>query len=83
MLYGSPGRSLALEIATRLGLNSAVVTSAREKLSAREAQLAEHLAEIDHDMRALEHEQRLVARERESSSAPTRGCVNGKGAAAA
>ena len=66
LLYGSPGRSLALEIATRLGLPESVVSSARQKLSAREAQLAEHLAKIDKDMRALEHEQRLVARERES-----------------
>ncbi|HEY7286814.1 MAG TPA: Smr/MutS family protein, partial [Vicinamibacterales bacterium] len=66
LLYGSPGRSLALEIAARLGLSEAVVSSARENLSAREAQLAEHLAKIDRDMRALEHEQRLVARERES-----------------
>jgi DNA mismatch repair protein MutS2 len=66
LLYGSPGRSLALEIAARLGLPESVVTSAREKLSAREAQLAEHLAKIDKDMRALEHEQRLVARERAS-----------------
>ena len=66
LLYGSPGRSLALEIAGRLGLNPSVVAAARENLSAREAQLAEHLAKIDHDMRALEHEQRLAARERET-----------------
>jgi DNA mismatch repair protein MutS2 len=66
LIYGSPGRSLALEIATRLGLNASVVTAARENLSAREAQLAEHLAKIDRDMRALEHEQRLAARERET-----------------
>ena len=65
LLYGSPGRSLALEIAGRLGLNPAVVAFARENLSAREAQLAEHLAKIDRDMRALEHEHRLAARERE------------------
>jgi len=66
LIYGSPGRSLALEIAARLGLNPSVVAAARENLSAREAQLAEHLAKIDHDMRALEHEQRLAARERET-----------------
>ena len=66
LLYGSPGRSLALEIAGRLGLNPSVVAAARENLTAREAQLAEHLAKIDHDMRALEHEQRLVTRERET-----------------
>jgi DNA mismatch repair protein MutS2 len=66
LLYGSPGRSLALEIAARLGLNGSVVDAARQNLSVREAQLAEHLAKIDRDMRALEHEQRLVARERET-----------------
>lgn len=68
LLYGSPGRSLALEIAARLGLNPAVVAAARDNLSAREAQLAEHLAKIDRDMRALEHEQRLATRERETLS---------------
>jgi DNA mismatch repair protein MutS2 len=66
LIYGSPGRSLALEIAGRLGLNPSVVASARENLTAREAQLSEHLAKIDHDMRALEHEQRLATRERET-----------------
>src|SRR4051794_5578987 len=66
LIYSSPGRSLALEIAARLGLNPSVVAAARDNLSAREAQLAEHLARIDHDMRALEHEHRLAARERET-----------------
>ncbi len=66
LIYGSPGRSLALEIAGRLGLNPDVVAAARDNLSAREAQLAEHLAKIDRDMRALEHEHRLAARERET-----------------
>jgi DNA mismatch repair protein MutS2 len=69
LIYGSPGRSLALEIAGRLGLNPSVVAAARENLSAREAQLAEHLAKIDHDMRALEHEHRLAARERDTLKA--------------
>ncbi len=64
LLYGSPGRSLALEVASRLGLASSIVAAARQNLSAREAQLAEHLAKIDKDMRALEHEKRLVAHER-------------------
>jgi DNA mismatch repair protein MutS2 len=66
LIYGTPGRSLALEIAGRLGLNPAVVAAARENLSAREAQLAEHLAKIDRDMRALEHEHRLATKERET-----------------
>ena len=69
LMYGTPGRSLALEIAARLGLNPSVVAAARENLTAREAQLAEHLAKIDRDMRALEHEQRLLSRERETLEA--------------
>jgi DNA mismatch repair protein MutS2 len=64
--YGSPGRSLALEMAGRLGLNGTIVDNARKNLSQREAQLAEHLAKVDSDLRALEHERRLVKREREA-----------------
>ena len=64
--YGTPGRSLALEIAGRLGLNQAILDNARGNVSAREALLAEHLAQIDADLRHLDHERRLVARERES-----------------
>ena len=69
LVYGSAGRSLALEIAARLGLNPSVVAAARQNVSAREAQLAEHLAKIDHDMRALEHEHRLATRERQTLEA--------------
>jgi DNA mismatch repair protein MutS2 len=69
LLYGSPGRSLALEIAARLGLSPSVIAAARNNLSAREAQLAEHLAKIDHDIRALEHDRRIAARERETLEA--------------
>jgi DNA mismatch repair protein MutS2 len=69
LLYGSPGRSLALEIAARLGLSPSVVAAARQNLSAREAQLAEHLAKIDRDLRSLEHEHRLASRERETLEA--------------
>jgi DNA mismatch repair protein MutS2 len=69
LVYGSAGRSLALEIAARLGLNPSVVAAARQNVSAREAQLAEHLAKIDHDLRALEHEHRLATRERQTLDA--------------
>ena len=73
LIYGSPGRSLALEIAARIGLDPTVVANARRNLSAREAQLAEHLAKMDHDMRELEHEHRLAARERETLEQTTAG----------
>jgi DNA mismatch repair protein MutS2 len=69
LVYGSPGRSLALEVAGRLGLGPSVLEAARRNISAREAQLAEHLAKIDRDLRALEHQQRLAARERETLEA--------------
>jgi DNA mismatch repair protein MutS2 len=69
LIYGSPGRSLALEIAARLGLAASIVVAARQNLSEREAQLAEHLAKIDKEVRTLEHEQRLVAHEREALGA--------------
>jgi DNA mismatch repair protein MutS2 len=69
LIYGAPGRSLALEIAARLGLPAAVIDTAREYRSAREAQLAEHLARLDQDMNSLEHDRRLVLRERETLAA--------------
>jgi DNA mismatch repair protein MutS2 len=64
--YGSPGSSLALEIANRLGMPADVIEQARAHRSARESQLAEHLAKIERDMQALDHERRLAARERET-----------------
>ena len=64
--YGSPGSSLALEIANRLGLPAGVIEQARAHRSARESQLAEHLAKIERDMQALDHERRLASRERET-----------------
>jgi DNA mismatch repair protein MutS2 len=62
--YGAPGSSLALEIATRLGLPGSIIEQARQYRSVREAQLAEHLAKVERDLQALEHERRLAARER-------------------
>ncbi|HLG54888.1 MAG TPA: endonuclease MutS2 [Vicinamibacterales bacterium] len=62
--YGSPGRSLAIEIAARLGMPPAVIAMARENLSDGEKQLAEHLARVDEDLRKLEQDRRDVGRER-------------------
>jgi DNA mismatch repair protein MutS2 len=64
--YGSPGSSLALEIANRLGMPSDVIEQARAHRSARDSQLAEHLAKVERDMQGLDHERRLAARERET-----------------
>jgi len=66
LIYGSPGRSLAFEISGRLGLNPAILAAARGLVGDREAQLAAHLKKVDDDLHALEHERRLVAREREA-----------------
>ena len=66
LVYGSPGRSLAIEIAARLGMPRSVIAAARENLTDREKQLAEHLARVDQDLRTLEQERMAVARERAS-----------------
>ena len=64
--YGSPGSSLAFEMAQRLGLPSSILDRARAHRGEREAQLADHLARIERDMQSLDHERRLAARERET-----------------
>jgi DNA mismatch repair protein MutS2 len=64
LIYGSPGRSLALEIAARLGMPASVIAAARDNLTEREKQLAEHLARVDHDLRALELERKQAMQER-------------------
>ena len=64
--YGAPGSSLALEIATRLGLAETIIGRARAHRSERETQLADHLAKVERDMQALDHERRLLARERDT-----------------
>ncbi|MBI2827823.1 MAG: endonuclease MutS2 [Acidobacteria bacterium] len=69
IVYGSPGRSLAIEIAARLGMPKSVIAAARENLTEPEKQLAEHLARIDNDLRALEQERQGLARERAAVTA--------------
>ena len=53
LVYGSTGQSLALEIAGRLGLDSSVIEAATELRTTREAQLADHLAQLEVDRRQL------------------------------
>ena len=63
LVYGSPGRSLAIEIAARLGMPKPVIDAARGNLSEPQKQLADHLARIDDDLRKLEGERQQMTRE--------------------
>ncbi len=71
LVYGSPGRSLALEIAARLGIPESIIGEARAYRSERETQLAEHLARMEKELNALDHERRLTTRERETLAETT------------
>ena len=64
LVYGAPGRSLALEIAERLGMPASVVADARARRSGRESQLAAHLARVDAELSALERQRKLTEDER-------------------
>jgi DNA mismatch repair protein MutS2 len=68
LIYGSPGRSLALEIAARLGMPGNVVEAARANLTDREQQLVEHLARVDRQLHQLEEERRQVSQERRTAA---------------
>jgi DNA mismatch repair protein MutS2 len=64
LVYGSPGRSLAIEIAARLGLPQPVIAAARENLSEEQKQLADHLARVDKELRAIEEQRRELSKQR-------------------
>jgi DNA mismatch repair protein MutS2 len=64
LVYGAPGRSLALEIAERLGMPAPVIAAARARRSTRETQLAEHLSRVDQELATLDRERQIVAEER-------------------
>ena len=63
LVYGSAGRSLALEIAGRLGLDSQIIKAATQLRSAREAQLADHLTQVDEDRRQLDALRRALGQQ--------------------
>ncbi len=65
LLYGTPGTSLALEMAEKYGLAPAIIAAARSYRTVREEQLAEHLARVEQERNRLDHERRLLTRERE------------------
>ena len=60
LTYGSPGRSLAFEIATRLGMHRAIINDAQTRRTDREAQLAKHLEKVDKETRSLKMEREAL-----------------------
>ena len=66
--YGAPGRSLALEVARRLGMPAAVIADAEQRRSGRESLLAAHLARVDRELAGVEEEKRLARAEREQAA---------------
>ena len=63
LALGVPGRSLALEMAERLGLPAAVVADARDRVNAKEAQAEALLKRLEDDRAALANESRRLAEE--------------------
>jgi DNA mismatch repair protein MutS2 len=64
LVYGAPGRSLAIEMAQRLGMPLSVVSAARGFLSDDQKRLQAHLDRIDAQARALDAEKIRMERER-------------------
>ena len=64
LIYGAPGRSLAIEMAQRLGMPASVVTAARGYLSDDQKRLQAHLSRLDAQARALEGDRTRLERER-------------------
>jgi DNA mismatch repair protein MutS2 len=63
LIYGAPGRSLALEIAERLGMPASVIADARARRSGRETLLAAHLGRVDAELAGLERARLVVERD--------------------
>ena len=64
--YGTPGRSLALEVAARLGLAPSIIQTARQHVDVKDAQLQDHLARVDEGLRQLQRDRAAVERERQT-----------------
>jgi DNA mismatch repair protein MutS2 len=64
LLYGAPGRSLAIEMAQRLGMPQTVIAAARGYLSDDQKRLQAHLSRLDAQARALESDRVKLERDR-------------------
>lgn len=72
LIYGSPGGSLAFEIAARLGLPRTVLEAATAWRSDTEARLSEQMAKLDRELQSLDHERRLTTQARAQAEASER-----------
>jgi DNA mismatch repair protein MutS2 len=72
LIYGSPGGSLAFEIAARLGLPRPVLDAAHAWRSDTEVRLSEQMAKLDRELQSLDHEKRLTAQARVQAEAAER-----------
>ena len=75
LMYGAPGRSLALEVARRLGMPPAVIADAEKRRSGRESLLAAHLARVDQELSVVEQEKQRVRDERAGLATERRGLL--------
>ena len=64
LIYGAPGRSLAIEMAQRLGLPAVVIAAARGYLSDDQKRLQAHLSRLDAQARALEADRTRLDRDK-------------------
>src|SRR6185312_4829305 len=58
---GAPGKSAGLDIASRLGLNSALIRDARSRMTTTERDIAHFLGEMHQRLDALEKDRTTVA----------------------
>jgi len=71
LVYGAPGRSLAIEMAQRLGMPQAVIAAARGYLSDDQKRLQAHLSRLDAQARTLEAERVKLERDRRAFNETT------------
>ena len=69
LIYGSPGRSLGLEIAARLGIADSIISAAKRQQGNRETQLAKHLTKVDDNLQKLESEREQLIKDRQQLTA--------------
>jgi DNA mismatch repair protein MutS2 len=68
LVYGAPGRSLAIEMAQRLGIPLSIVAAARGYMSDDQKRLQAHLDRVDAQARRLDADRARLDRERRATS---------------